>query len=43
MLKLVNVCKSYKYGKNRVSVLDNINLDFNSENFKELLKNEQIN
>ena len=28
MLKLINVCKSYKYGKNKFSVLDNINLDF---------------
>ena len=29
MLKLVNVCKSYKYGKNKVLILDNVNLDFN--------------
>ena len=28
MLRLINVCKSYNYGKNRFSVLDNINLDF---------------
>ena len=28
MLKLINVCKNYKYGKNKISVLDNINLDF---------------
>lgn len=28
MLRLINVCKSYKCGKNRIKVLDNINLDF---------------
>ena len=28
MLKLINVCKSFKYGKNKSLVLDNINIDF---------------
>lgn len=28
MLKLINICKSFKYGKNKNIVLDNINLDF---------------
>lgn len=28
MLKLINICKNYKCGKNKISVLDNINLDF---------------
>lgn len=28
MLRLINVCKSYKFGKNRECVLDNINIDF---------------
>ena len=28
MLKLINVCKSYKFGKDRDVVLDNINVDF---------------
>ena len=28
MLRLINVCKSYKFGKDRDVVLDNINLDF---------------
>lgn len=28
MLRLINICKSYKYGKNKLCVLDNINLDF---------------
>jgi len=28
MLRLINVCKSYKCGKNREVILDNINLDF---------------
>ena len=28
MLKLINVCKSFKYGKEKVLVLDKINLDF---------------
>ena len=28
MLRLINVCKSYKFGKDRDVVLDNINVDF---------------
>ena len=28
MLRLINVCKSFKFGKNKVMVLNNINLDF---------------
>lgn len=28
MLRLINVCKSYKFGKNKMDVLNNINLDF---------------
>ena len=28
MLRLINVCKSFKYGKEKVMVLDKINLDF---------------
>ena len=28
MLRLINVCKSYKFGKNREVILDNINIDF---------------
>jgi len=28
MLRLINVCKSFKYGKNKSLVLDNINIDF---------------
>lgn len=28
MLRLINVCKSYKYGNNEFVVLDNVNLDF---------------
>jgi len=28
MLRLINVCKSFKYGKNKILVLDNINIDF---------------
>ena len=28
MLRLINVCKSFKYGKNKNLVLDNINIDF---------------
>lgn len=28
MLKLINICKSYKFGKNKFLVLDNINIDF---------------
>ena len=28
MLKLINVCKSFKYGKEKVVILDKINLDF---------------
>ena len=30
MLKLINVCKWYKSGKNKIQVLDNINLSFSS-------------
>jgi len=28
MLKLIDVCKSFKFGKNKVLILDKINLDF---------------
>lgn len=28
MLRLINVCKSFKFGKNRMLVLDKINIDF---------------
>ena len=31
MLKLINVCKGYKFGKNYDVILDNINLDFKKE------------
>ena len=28
MLRLINICKSYKFGKNKMVVLNNINIDF---------------
>jgi len=31
MLRLINVCKSFKFGKNKVLVLDKINLDFKKQ------------
>ena len=31
MLKLINVCKEYKNGKNKYLILDNINLSFNTK------------
>ena len=32
MLKLKNVCKYYKIGKQSKTILDDITLDFNSKN-----------
>ena len=39
MLRLINVCKSYKYGKNKFAVLDNVNLDFKKREMVFILGN----
>ena len=36
MLKLINVCKSFKYGKNKNLVLDNINIEFKKNEIERL-------